>query len=92
VDEPMFDPVKYWRGPVWVNVNWMLHHGLLRAGKHELAARVRDDTLALLERHGFWEYFDPRPAAAGRSGGLGTDGFSWSAALALDFLRYPDLF
>ena len=88
VDEPAFDPVKYWRGPVWVNVNWMLHHGLLRSGFPELAARVKRDTLAYLREEGLWEYFDPRPPVAGQTRGLGTDGFSWSAALALDWLHH----
>ncbi|MBD0295252.1 MAG: glycoside hydrolase, partial [Flavisolibacter sp.] len=31
-DEGSFNPVKYWRGPVWINVNWMLYHGLKRYG------------------------------------------------------------
>jgi glycogen debranching enzyme len=89
-DEPAFSPVKYWRGPVWVNVNWMLYHGLLRCGRHELAARVKRDTLDFLGTAGLWEYFDPRPPEPGRAVGLGTDSFSWSAALALDFLHNPD--
>lgn len=90
VDEPTFDAVKYWRGPVWVNVNWMLYHGLLRNGLNELAERVKSDTLGYLRRAGRWEYFDPRPVEPGRRIGLGTDEFSWSAALALDFLHNPD--
>jgi hypothetical protein len=85
-DEPVFDPIKYWRGPVWVNVNWMLHHGLMRAGLHDLAARLKADTFALMGAHGMWEYFDPRPAGKG----LGTDGFSWTAALALDWSKNPE--
>jgi len=87
VDEPAFDPVKYWRGPIWVNVNWMLHHGLRRHGLTELANGVKQQTLALLERHGMWEYFDPRTTATRPGVGLGTDAFSWSAALALDLIR-----
>ena len=27
-----FDPRRYWRGPVWVNVNWFLVRGLERSG------------------------------------------------------------
>jgi neutral trehalase len=91
-DEPTFDPVRYWRGPVWVNVNWMLHHGLRQAGLDVLAERVRSDTLRVLGAAGSWEYFDPRPGIDPAAIGLGTDEFSWSAALALDFLRNPDAF
>jgi glycogen debranching enzyme len=89
VDEPAFDPVRYWRGPVWVNLNWMLYHGLRRAGLDDLAARVRADTLRALASAGRWEYFDPRPGTAPAALGLGTDDFSWSAALALDFQLNP---
>ena len=83
-DEPAFDPVKYWRGPIWVNMNWMIHHGLRRYGRDDLAERVKADTLHLLETVGMFEYFDARPAdAGGVNHGLGTDHFSWSAALLL---------
>jgi glycogen debranching enzyme len=23
-----FNPKKYWRGPVWINLNWILYNGL----------------------------------------------------------------
>jgi glycogen debranching enzyme len=88
-DEPAFDPVRYWRGPVWVNVNWMLHHGLRQAGLGDLAERVRSDTLRAVGAAGRWEYFDPRPGTLPSALGLGTDEFSWSAALALDFQQNP---
>jgi hypothetical protein len=91
-DEPAFDPVRYWRGPVWVNVNWMLHHGLRRAGLEDLAARVRSDTLRAVDSAGRWEYFDPRPGTAAAALGLGTDEFSWSAALTLDLQRNTTAF
>jgi glycogen debranching enzyme len=90
VDEPAFEPVKYWRGPIWINVNWMLFHGLRKHGLLELAERVKAETLDLLETQGMWEYFDPRPSSPAHALGLGTDSFSWSAALALDLLRNPD--
>jgi len=88
-DEPTFDPVKYWRGPIWINVNWMLYLALHEQGLTELAARVKRETLDLLQSHGMWEYFDPRSSTSAGAVGLGTDGFSWSAALALDLIRNP---
>ena len=30
-DDPSLDPIRYWRGPVWVLVNWLVADGLLRA-------------------------------------------------------------
>jgi glycogen debranching enzyme len=81
-NNPYFDPVKYWRGPIWVNTNWLLFEGLYRYDEHrDLADRIRSDTLELLDRNGFFEYFDP---STGK--GLGTENFSWSAALALVLL------
>lgn len=86
-DEPGFNAVKYWRGPVWINLNWMLYHGLLRYGKQALAQKVKDDSIELLRRFGWWEYFDARPPEeGGEQRGLGGDRFSWSAALYLDFV------
>jgi neutral trehalase len=87
VDDPAFDPRKYWRGPVWLSTNWMLVHGLSRYGYVELAERVKRDSLDLYRTFGPYEYFDPRPAGEeGEATGYGADRFSWSAALALDLL------
>ncbi len=75
---------------MWINLNWLLHHGLARFGHHELAARVKADSLRLMETFGAFEYFDPRPAPEGGAAhGLGADAFSWSAALYLDFTLNP---
>jgi glycogen debranching enzyme len=79
-DDPSFDPIRYWRGPVWVLVNWLVADGLLRAGSTDRAARLRTDTRTLVEQ-GFSEYYDPR-----NSTGIGGQSFSWSAALTLDWL------
>ncbi len=78
-DNHHFDPVAYWRGPVWVNTNWFLIRGLERYHYWQEAEKIRRDTLALVERTGFFEYFDP-----GTGAGYGTGSFSWSAALTLD--------
>jgi hypothetical protein len=77
---------KYWRGPVWINLNWLLCHGLMRYDMTEMAECIRKHSLELLSTYGFYEYFDPRRSAEGEIG-CGTDQFSWSAALCLDFLQ-----
>ncbi len=83
-----FNPRKYWRGPVWINVNWMLYHGLKDYGYHELAERVKSDTLELMAKNGFFEYFDCRKKNPDTdNSGYGGDNFSWSAALAIDLLN-----
>jgi hypothetical protein len=78
---PAFDPRRYWRGPVWVNVNWFLVRGLERSGLVAEADVLRRMTLELVERSGFAEYYDPRTGEP-----LGSRSFSWSAALTLDLL------
>jgi glycogen debranching enzyme len=78
---PAFEPRRYWRGPVWVNVNWFLIRGLDRCGLVAEAAELRLLTLRLVETSGFAEYYDPSTGAP-----LGSADFSWSAALVLDLL------
>lgn len=79
-----FDAMRYWRGPVWVNMNWFLVRGLRTSGMHEQADWLRAHTLDLVSRHGMFEYYDPR---TGR--GLGSPDFSWTAALTIDLLDRP---
>jgi hypothetical protein len=76
---------KYWRGPVWINMNWMLYYGLRRYDFNALAEIVKQDSLELVREYGFYEYFDPRKNVATKTG-YGTNQFSWSAALCIDFL------
>lgn len=88
LDEPGFDPCRYWRGPVWININWMLIRGLRRYQKAELAERVLSDSFELVMRNGFWEYFDPWKKLPGtEKSGYGANHFSWTAALVLDWLK-----
>ena len=83
-----FNPKKYWRGPVWINLNWILHNGLKRYGFNEIAQRIKDDSIFLIEKNGFYEYFDPRKKISNIENiGYGGSNFSWSAALYLDFLN-----
>jgi glycogen debranching enzyme len=79
-DDPSFDGKRYWRGPVWCIMNWLIADGLTRHGLTAEAAAIRDDTRRLLMDHGFAEYFDPTDGAP--CGGLG---FTWTAAAALAF-------
>jgi neutral trehalase len=78
--DPSFDPIRYWRGPVWVLVNWLVAEGLSTVGLTDDAERLRKETRVLVEA-GFTEYYDPRDGT-----GIGGQGFSWSAALTLAWL------
>jgi hypothetical protein len=68
-----------------VSINWMLIRGLQSLGLAAEAAEARTQTLDLVARKGFYEYFH---AYSGE--GLGGGDFSWTAALAIDLLRRPD--
>lgn len=76
-----YEPRRYWRGPVWIIVNWLVSLGLERYDYHHEAAHLRRDALELVAEHGFHEYYDPRDGSP-----AGATDFSWSAALALELL------
>lgn len=80
-----FDPKKYWRGPIWINLNWIIYKGLLRYNFKDEAKRVKEDTIALIKCHGFHEYFDPRKSITDAN--YGGNNFSWTAALLIDILK-----
>ena len=73
-----FEPLRYWRGPVWAVINWMVADGFAATGDPAIAGRIRAQTLELIETAGFAEYFDP---ITGR--GAGGKDFSWTAAVWL---------
>jgi glycogen debranching enzyme len=77
-DDPAFDAKRYWRGPSWAVMNWLLIEGLERNGLDDLAKRLRDDTLTAIARAGFAEYFDPQTGE-----GCGGLSISWTAAAYL---------
>ncbi|MFV2125658.1 trehalase family glycosidase [Micromonospora sp. LOL_013] len=76
-----FDPVRYWRGPVWININWLICRGLREHGHLDQAETLRDAMLELVRRSGYYEYFHPETGD-----GVGSAAFSWTAALVLDLL------
>jgi hypothetical protein len=76
--DPRFDALRYWRGPVWAMVNWMIAKGAAESGQTGLATQLRSRTREMIANGGFSEYFDPRD---GR--GIGGPDFSWTAAIYL---------
>ena len=80
-DSPAFEPQRYWRGPVWAHINWLIGEGLRDYGFAATAERIRRSTAALINHSGYAEYYDPTSAAA-----RGGRDFSWPAAIALHWL------
>ena len=84
----LFNSQKYWRGPIWINLNWLIYEGLLNYGAKDTAAQIRTDSIALIEKYGFYEYFEcDRIKNETLVTGYGGNNFSWSAALILDLLK-----
>jgi len=77
-----FDRRRYWRGPVWMNTDWMVWRGLRQHGWPAFARELEQSMVALVERSGFREYFDPFTGE-----GYGSTDLSWTAALLIDVLR-----
>ena len=80
-DDPSFDPARYWRGPVWPMITWVIHLGLRRHGFADEAEQLRSTQLGLARGGGFWEHYN---ASTGE--GQGTEHLSWTAAIVLDLL------
>lgn len=77
--QPQYDSEGYWRGPIWINMNWLLYKGLARYGHKHYDKRIKETIINLTQNHGFYEFYDPESGK-----GYGADEFSWSAALLLD--------
>ena len=78
-----YDHQRYWRGPIWLVVSYMVARGLAEAGRDEpellqWADRIRRDSASLIATAGFWESFSPETGE-----GSGGPDFSWTAAMWL---------
>jgi len=88
VDSPLFDSKRYWRGPIWPQMNWMLYHGLNKYGYKNTADIVKNDLIELVSKLGFYEYFESQKHQAIKlSNGYGGNNFSWTAACITDLIK-----
>lgn len=85
-DEASFEPQRYWCGPVWPQMNYMIALGLEECGEHDLARSVRSDLSRAIEKSGFWECFNPL-----NGDGCVGDNFSWTAAIWLSLQSSDEL-
>jgi hypothetical protein len=93
-----------WRGPAWVNMNYLIIRGLRRYDFNKEAADLRARTLAAVvkwygQTGAMWEFYDAdgetSPAALDRKGAAASGGptdiadYNWTAALYADMLLRP---
>lgn len=84
-DQPTYQPATYWRGPTWINLNWIAIRGMERYGFTAQAQALRTRTLDLVAATPtMYEYYDSQ---TGR--GLGSPNFGWTSALAVDLAVNP---
>lgn len=87
IDSPLFDSKRYWRGPIWPQMNWMIYEGLKEYGYQDLAQIVKSDLLTLVSELGFHEYFESqKEKLKSISKGYGGENFSWTASTIISLL------
>ena len=83
-DSPGYQPNVMWRGPVWININYLFIEALETRGETQLAEKLRTATLELVNRgRGIYEYYHPD---TGKPPATAAPAFGWSAALFIDLV------
>jgi len=79
-----YDGKRYWRGPAWLIINYMIANGLEQGGCNVLARRIQTASLKLIDKSGFAEYYDPQSGEP-----CGGSTFTWTAAMVMEFIQKP---
>ena len=81
-----FEPLRYWRGPTWPIMNYLVATGMAEQGHHGAANRIRKETASLMEKSGFAEYYHPHDGSP-----AGGTTFTWTAAVWLGWAgNFPE--
>jgi putative isomerase len=82
ISESKYDPAQMWRGPTWININYLLIEGLRRSGYNKLAHELRRRTLDLISRNeDIYEFYHPE---TGEPPPKAASTFGWSSAIFID--------
>jgi putative isomerase len=81
-NDPHYDPICMWRGPIWANINYFFIEALQQIGESELARQLRQKTLDLIMKHqNIYEYYN---SENGEAPSTAADIFGWTAAVFID--------
>jgi hypothetical protein len=76
-NEKTYAPNDYWRGPVWINLNWLTIRGLRAYHYDDLADWLEKKSLDVIAGEPFpREYYNPETGA-----GLGAQNYNWTGGL-----------
>lgn len=82
ISDPHYNPLQMWRGPAWVNVNYLMVEGLERSGFPAVAQELRRRTLEMVMQHNdIYEFYHPE---TGQPGPSAATMFGWSASLFIE--------
>jgi glycogen debranching enzyme len=82
LDDPKYDSLTMWRGPTWVNVNYLMIEGLERAGFAAVAQALRERTLEMMMGDkDIFEFYEPE---TGECPPKAASTFGWSSALFIE--------
>ena len=82
-----FNSINYWRGPMWINLSWLILSSLEKFDK-TLSMNIKKDCIKVIKNKGFYEYFDSLP----NGNGCGDNKFSWTAAICICLINNMKLF
>ncbi|MBC8076764.1 MAG: hypothetical protein H7Y32_11870 [Chloroflexales bacterium] len=82
LNDPKYDAAQMWRGPVWININYIFVEALQRSGYPKLAGDLAERTMRLvMGQNDIYEYYDP---TTGLAPPKAAPMFGWSAACFID--------
>ena len=83
--EEAYNPIQntdlLWRGPTWGFTNWFVMEGLAKHGETVVLDELMDKWIAMAQRGGIWENYNPETAV-----GYGAEGLGMSA-LIVDWMK-----
>ena len=66
-DDPAFNAGEYWRGNVWLPVNWLIFKGLYNYGFFQKMKDLAQNSIMLVGENGFYEFYNPLNGQRGKN-------------------------